>query len=63
MKQALDLQPIYHRKEERIRAHVVLRWLALLLVASWGIGEAIISLRRATSWARPAASRVAPSGR
>ena len=32
MKQVLDLRPVYHRKEERIRAHVVLCWLALLLV-------------------------------
>ena len=32
MKQILDLRPVYHRKEERIRAHVVLCWLALLLV-------------------------------
>jgi hypothetical protein len=32
MKQVLDLRPVYHRKEERIRAHVLLCWLALLLV-------------------------------
>ena len=32
MKQIIDLRPVYHRKEERIRAHVVLCWLALLLV-------------------------------
>jgi hypothetical protein len=31
MKQVIDLRPIYHRKEERIRAHVILCWLALLL--------------------------------
>src|ERR687898_496297 len=31
MKQVLDLRPVYHRKEERIRAHVLLCWLALLL--------------------------------
>ena len=31
MKQVIDLRPVYHRKEERIRAHVVLCWLALLL--------------------------------
>src|SRR4051812_34800944 len=34
MKQILDLRPVYHRLEERIRAHVVLCWLALLLIAS-----------------------------
>ena len=28
----LDLRPFFHRKEERIRAHVVLCWLALLLI-------------------------------
>ena len=32
MKQTLDLRPIYHRLEERIRAHVLLCWLALLLI-------------------------------
>jgi hypothetical protein len=32
MKQIIDLRPVYHRKEERIRAHVVLCWLALLLI-------------------------------
>ena len=32
MKQIIDLRPVYHRAEERIRAHVLLCWLALLLV-------------------------------
>jgi hypothetical protein len=32
MKQIIDLRPVYHRKEDRIRAHVVLCWLALLLI-------------------------------
>jgi hypothetical protein len=32
MKTGLDLRPVYHRLEERIRAHVILCWLALLLV-------------------------------
>lgn len=32
MKSTLDLRPVYHRKEDRIRAHVVLCWLALLLI-------------------------------
>jgi transposase len=31
MKQVLDLRPVYHRREDRIRAHVILCWLALLL--------------------------------
>jgi hypothetical protein len=29
--QVIDLLPVYHRKEERIRAHVILCWPALLL--------------------------------
>jgi len=32
MKSIIDLRPVYHRLEERIRAHVVLCWLALLLI-------------------------------
>lgn len=32
IKQELEIRPIYHRLEERIRAHVLLCWLALLLV-------------------------------
>jgi hypothetical protein len=32
MKQVLDLRPVYHRREDRIRAHVLLCWLALLLI-------------------------------
>jgi len=32
MKQVIDLRPVYHRREDRIRAHVVLCWLALLLI-------------------------------
>ncbi len=28
----LDLRPLHHRKEDRIRAHVQLCWLALLLI-------------------------------
>jgi hypothetical protein len=32
LKQQLDLRPIYHRLEERIRAHVLLCWLGLVLV-------------------------------
>jgi Transposase DDE domain len=31
MKSVLDLRPVYHRLEDRIRAHVLLCWLALLL--------------------------------
>jgi hypothetical protein len=32
MKQVLDLRPVFHRLEDRIRAHVLLCWLALLLI-------------------------------
>ena len=32
MKTTLELRPVYHRKAERIRSHVLLCWLALLLV-------------------------------
>jgi hypothetical protein len=32
MKTVLDLRPVYHRREDRIRAHVLLCWLALLLI-------------------------------
>ena len=32
MKSTLDLRPVYHRLEGRIRAHVTLCWLALLLI-------------------------------
>jgi Transposase DDE domain len=32
LKQVIDLRPVYHRKEDRIRAHVILCWLALLLI-------------------------------
>ena len=32
LKQVIDLRPIFHRREDRIRAHVLLCWLALLLI-------------------------------
>lgn len=32
MKQVIDLRPVFHRREDRIRAHVLLCWLALLLI-------------------------------
>lgn len=32
MKSVLDLRPVHHRLEDRIRAHILLCWLALLLV-------------------------------
>jgi transposase len=32
LKTTLELRPVYHHLERRIRAHVLLCWLALLLV-------------------------------
>src|SRR6266545_530933 len=48
MKQVIDLRPVYHRLEDRIRAHVVLCWLALLLVrvAETTTGQTWPTLRR-----------------
>ncbi len=47
MKTTLDLRPVYHRKEQRIRSHVLLCWLALLLVrlAENATGETWRNLR------------------
>jgi Transposase DDE domain len=48
MKSVLDLRPVYHRLEERIRAHVILCWLALLLirVAENTVGQTWPAMRR-----------------
>jgi len=32
LKSELELRPVYHRKNDRIRAHVLICWLALLLI-------------------------------
>lgn len=32
LKSTLELRPVFHRREPRIRAHVLLCWLALLLI-------------------------------
>jgi transposase len=32
LKHTVDVRPVYHRKRERIKAHVRLCWLALLLI-------------------------------
>jgi hypothetical protein len=47
MKTTLDLRPVFHRKEERIRAHVLLCWLSLLLIriAENGSGQTWHRLR------------------
>ena len=48
LKQVIDLRPVYHRREDRIRAHVILCWLALLLarIAENACGQTWPVLRR-----------------
>lgn len=48
MKTTLDLRPVHHRKEERIRAHVLLCWLSLLLIrlAETGTDDTWRTIRR-----------------
>ena len=48
MKTTLDLRPVHHRNEDRIRAHIQLCWLALLLIriAENQTGETWRTLRR-----------------
>jgi hypothetical protein len=48
MKQTLELRPVHHRKEERIRAHVTLCFLGLVLmrVAERSTGDTWRNLRR-----------------
>ncbi len=66
MKQVIDLRPVYHRREDRIRAHVILCWLALLLIrvtentaGSRGTGSAPSS---SASTPSPGPAPPAPSG-
>ena len=51
MKHVIDLRPVYHRREDRIRAHVILCWLALLLarIAENATGQTWPDLRRELS--------------
>jgi Transposase DDE domain len=48
MKQVIDLRPVWHRREHRIRAHVILCWLALLLarITENACGQTWPELRR-----------------
>jgi transposase len=48
MKQVIDLRPVYHRREDRIRGHVILCWLALLMarIAENATGRTWPDLRR-----------------
>lgn len=47
MKTTLNLRPVYHRRQERIRAHVLLCWLGLLLIriAENGTGQTWLRIR------------------
>lgn len=48
LKSTLLLRPVFHRLEHRIRAHVLICWLALLLVrvAERGTGETWVNINR-----------------
>jgi hypothetical protein len=62
MKQVIDLRPVYHRREDRIRAHVMLCWLALLLIRvtentagrPWNRIRAELQRQHAVTWTGPA---------
>jgi hypothetical protein len=62
MKQVIDLRPVYHRREDRIRAHVILCWLALLLMRvaenetgrPWNRIRAELQRQHAVTWTGPA---------
>jgi hypothetical protein len=43
LKHTVDVRPVYHRREDRIRAHVQLCWLALLLIR-------VIETRTGQTW-------------
>jgi transposase len=61
MKQVIDLRPVYHRREDRIRAHVILCWLALLLMRvaentaerPWNRIRAELQRQHAVTWTGP----------
>jgi transposase len=48
LKHVIELRPVYHRKEERIRSHVLLCFLALLLtrIAEVEVGDTWPTIRR-----------------
>lgn len=62
MKSVLDLRPVHHRLEDRIRAHVLLCWLALLLVrvaetstgATWPVIRATLERLHLITFTGPA---------
>jgi hypothetical protein len=62
MTQVIDLRPACHRREDRIRAHVILCWLALLLIRvaenttgpTWARIRAELQRQHAVTWTGPA---------
>ena len=62
MKQVIDLRPVYHRREDRIRARVILCWLALLLIRvaentadqPWARIRAELQRQQTVTWTGPA---------
>ncbi|MGO9078187.1 MAG: IS1634 family transposase [Streptosporangiaceae bacterium] len=62
MKQVIDLRPACHRREDRIRAHVILCWLALLLMRvaentaqrPWARIRDELQRQHAVTWTGPA---------
>jgi hypothetical protein len=67
LKSTIDMRPVYHRREDRIEAHVQLCWLALLLlrVAETETGDTWRNLRneldRCTSSRSPPATAPSPN--
>lgn len=69
MKQIIGLRPVCHRREERIRAHVILCWLALLLIRiietqsgiTWTRARRTLQLHAGPSPAPPARSSRSPA--
>ena len=47
LKSSIDLRPVYHHREDRIRAHIQIQWLALLLlrVAETTVGDTWRNIR------------------
>jgi hypothetical protein len=47
LKSTIDLRPVYHHREDRIRAHIQLQWLALVLlrVAETTVGDTWRNIR------------------
>ncbi len=69
MKQVIDLRPVFHRREDRIRAHVILCWLALLLMRvaentagrPWARIRDELQRQHAVTWTGPAGTARPPT--